>query len=72
MKAGEEIQSNRSFLFFFFFFFFLFRAIPVACGRSWARGHIGAKAVSLHHSHSNARSKMYLQPTLQLRAMPDP
>ena len=41
-------------------------AIPVAHGSSWARGQIGAAAVSLHHSHcqhwvqaascSNARS----------------
>ena len=39
-----------------------FRAAGVAYGRSQA---------SLHHSHSNARSKLGLQPTLQLTAMPD-
>ena len=29
-------------------------------------------AVGLRHSHSNARSELHLQPTLQLTAMPDP
>ena len=33
-----------------------------------ARGQIGATAASLHHSHS----KLHLQPTPQLMAMPDP
>ena len=36
-----------------FFFFFVFRAAPVAYGRSQAWGLIGAVAASLHHSHSN-------------------
>ena len=35
---------------------------------SWIR----AAAASVHHSHGNARSKPYLQPALQLMAMPDP
>ena len=52
-------------------FFLLFRALPVAYGSSQARGRIGAVAVSLHHSHSNARSEPRLQPTPQLTAMPD-
>ena len=38
---------------FFFFFFCLLRAAPEACGRSQARGGIGAVATSLHHNHSN-------------------
>ena len=45
--------------------FCLFRAVP---GRSQARGHIGAAAASLHHSHSNVRSELHLPPTPQLAA----
>jgi len=41
-------------------------AAPVVYGSSWARSQIGAAAVGLHHSLSNARSK------LQLVAMADP
>ena len=37
--------------------FCLFRAAPVAYVSSQARGQFGAAAVSLHHSHSNKRSK---------------
>ena len=43
-----------------------------ACGESQARGLIRATAASLHHSHSNSGSKLLLQPTPQLTAMPDP
>ena len=39
---------------------------------SQARGRIGAAAASLHHSHSNARSKHHLGPRPQLMAMLDP
>ena len=42
------------------FFFFLFRAEPVALGGSQARGHIRVIALDLHHSHSNAGSKLHL------------
>ena len=35
-------------------------------------GLIGTAAAGLHHSHSNARSELHLQPTLQLVAMSDP
>ena len=45
---------------------------PAAYGGSQARGLIGAVATSLRHSHSNTRSKLHLQPTLQLTATPDP
>ena len=40
----------------FFFFFGLFRTAPAAYGGAQARGHIGAVAASLHHSHSNVGS----------------
>ena len=53
-------------------FFSLFRATPVAYGCSQTRGLIRATATSLHHSHSNARSKLCLQPTPQLMAISDP
>ena len=56
----------------FFFFFLLFRAAPTAYGGSQARGPIEAVAAGLRHSHSNAGSKPYLQPTPQVKATPDP
>ena len=49
-----------------------FRATPVPCGGSQARSGIEAAVASLHHSHSNARSKLWLRPTPQLTATPDP
>ena len=60
-------RSNKFFplaFFLSFFFFFLFRAAPMAYESSWARGWIGAG--SLCHSHSHTRSKLHLQPMLQL------
>ena len=57
-------------LFCFFLFFLLFRATPLACRCSQARGQIGAVA-SLYHSHSNTKSKPRLRPT-QLTATPNP
>ena len=51
---------------YFILFFCLFRAAPVAYGRSQARGS------NLHHSHSNGRLEPCLQPRTQLKAMPDP
>ena len=47
-----------SFLFLFSFSFF--RATHVAYESSQARGRIGAEVASLHHSHSNAGSKLQL------------
>ena len=44
----------------------------MAYGGSQARVQIGAVAISLSQSHSNAGSELCLQPTLQLTAMPDP
>ena len=50
---------------FIFLFFCLFRAATTAYGGSQARGLIGATAASLHHSHSNFKSKPCLKPTAQ-------
>ena len=55
-----------------FFAFCLLRATLTAYGGFQARGLIGAVAAGLHHSHSNAGSKLRLQPTPQLMARPDP
>ena len=67
-----NFQKKLSFKIFFFCLFVFFRAASAAYGSSQARRRIQAVAASLHHSHSNARSKPYLQPTPQLTAMPDP
>ena len=48
-----------------------FRATPAPYGSSQTRGWIGATAASLHHSYSNAGSKLGLWPTPQLMATPD-
>ena len=44
----------------------------MACGRSQARGPIGAVAAGIHHCHSNAVSEPHLRPVPQLMAMLDP
>ena len=63
---------NRRYVFFLCFVLFcLFRAAPVACGGSQARGRIGAVAAGLYHSPSNAGSEPHLWPTSQLMGMPD-
>ena len=54
-----------------FFFFVFSRAVPMAYGRSQARGSIRAVAAGLRHSHSHVGSKLHQQPTPQLTAMPD-
>ena len=61
-----KFQTNHYLGEFFFFFFCLFAlswAAPAAYGGSQTRGLIGAAAASLHHSHSNTRSELHLQPT---------
>ena len=55
-----------------FFFCLFFRAASMAYRGSRARGHSGAVATGLRHSHSNGGSELCLQPTPQLTAMPDP
>ena len=82
-----EVQENQErhmgfavvlFLFLFFFVFVfvfvfcLFRVTPTTYGGSQARGPIRALAAGLHHGHSNAGSKLCLQPAPQLTATPDP
>ena len=44
----------------------------MAYGGSQAKGQIGATAAGLHHSPSNAISKLHLQPTPQPTEMLDP
>ena len=56
----------------YFILFFLFIDAPAAYESSRARGRMGAAAASLHHCHSNPRSKPHLRSTLQLVAMLDP
>ena len=69
--------SERKKSIFFIIVIFGFLSIqhpprPETYGSSQARGLIGAVATSLHHSHSNAGSRLHLRPTPQLRATPDP
>ena len=65
-----DIEFYEIFICFGYWLFWgLFRAAPAAYGGSLARVLI--RADSLHHSHSNARSKPCLQPSPQLRARPD-
>ena len=47
-------------------------AAPVAYGGSQAIDQIRVVAASLYHRHTNAGSKLRLQPTPQLTATPDP
>ena len=52
--------------------FCLFRPVSAAYGSSQIRDQIGAAAVCLCHSHSNARSEPCLQSTPQLTAILGP
>ena len=47
-------------------------AAPAAYGGSQGKGPIKAAAAGLHHSHSNTRSKPYLQPLPQFVVALDP
>ena len=63
---GLSYFGKKNVFVFCFFCFCLFafsRATPTAYGGSQARGLIGALATSLHQGHTNARSKLRLQPT---------
>ena len=71
-EALRNSFPNSSYWDPWFFIFFLFRATCAAHGSSQTRGRMGAVAAGLHHSQSNARSKLHLQPTLQLAATSDP
>ena len=71
MVRKYSIKFTMTF-FFCLFFFAISWAAPMAYGGSQARVQIGAVAISLSQSHSNAGSELCLQPTLQLTAMPDP
>ena len=51
---------------------FLSRATSAAYGSYQARGGVIVVAASLHHSHSNAGSKLRLWSTPKLMATPDP
>ena len=70
-KANNESRDECG-SFVLFVLFLLSRAAPAAYGGSQARGRIRAIAAGLRHSHSNAGSKLSLQPTPQLTAMRDP
>ena len=74
--AGGKWRGVGSVLFCLFYFisfhFILFRAAPVACGGSQAKGWSRAAATGLCHSHSTARSKLRLRPTPRLMAVLDP
>ena len=64
--AGSYANSMFNFL------FVCFRATTAKCGRSQARGQVGATAASQHHSHCNVGPKPHLQPMPQLMAIPHP
>ena len=66
-RRGSLAKNEKYFLPFFFL-----RVTPTVYESSQDRGHFGATAAGLHHSHRNARSKPHLQPIPQLMAMPDP
>ena len=66
------LPSSRGQIILVTVLFFLFRTAPTAYGSSQDRGQIGATAAGLHHSHSNAGSKLHLQRTPQLMATLDP
>ena len=64
----ELIFSIKS----FFFFFFRFSVAPAAYGNSQTTSQIRATVAGLCHSHSNGRSELRLEATIQLTATPDP
>ena len=59
-KSKPQWNITSYFLGCLFFKDFFFRAVPMACGSSLVRGWIRAAPASLHHSHSNIRSKLHL------------
>ena len=71
-RLPPSIHGTRFVLVFAVVVVLLFRAASAAYGRSQAKGHIGAAAASLHHSHSNVGSELYLRAVPQLTATLDP
>ena len=69
---SSGIRQEPLFYFILFCYFLLFRPAPAAYESFQARDRIRATSVSLHHSHSNIRSKPLLWPIPQLTATPDP
>ena len=69
-------KKNIAYPFYLFIYLFIYFAIswvaPVSYEVSQARGRIGAVAMGLRQSHSNAGSEPRLHPTPQLKATPDP
>ena len=68
----KMVKIQISVITLFIYLFSLWGATPAAYGSSQGRGRMGAAAASLHHSHSNARTKLHLQPTPQLTVRLDP
>ena len=69
----DSVEKTFIFIYLFIYLFLVFcpfRAAPVACGASQARGLMGAVAAGLRHSHMG--SELCPRPTPQLTAMPDP
>ena len=66
-----KVVMERNFIYLINLFCFLGLHLHAAYGSSQARGQIGAASPCLHHNHSNAESKLCLQHTPQLMAMPD-
>ena len=73
-ERAPEVQNVFTYVVNFhdYLFIWLFRATTAAYGSFQTRGQIGATAAGLCHSHSNAESKLCLQPTPQPTAVPDP
>ena len=67
----SQQQRIKSVIYFFLCLFAISWATPAAYGSSQARGCIGAGATGLCQSHSNAGSKLRLQPSPQLTATLD-
>ena len=68
----EATAKGNRFLFLFLFFAFWGCTHGIWRFPGQARVLIKATAVGLHHSHSNAKSKLRVQPIPQLMAMSDP
>ena len=64
ITRAKNQDSCFSYLFYFNFYFLPFLGPHLQ--------HMEVQSRGLHHSHSNARSELRLQPTPQLMATPDP